>query len=374
MTKRICHIINALNQGGAEGVLYRLVKSDSVNNHFVVSLTDLGFYGKKLEREGIIVKSLNIRALTFFFDFARLVCFLKKNKPNVVQTWLYHSDLIGGLAAYFAGVKNVFWGIRNSIDYPEFFSKPSYLSAYLCSYLSYFIPTKIISCSQAGVNSHSSFGYRQDLMIVIPNGFDHESFCRSSCSRNELRPKYCEDQNTFLMGVAARWDRVKNHSLLFQVIYELLAYGDQTDNFKLMIFGQDVDSSNFELNELISKYNIQKHVVIVRRNMSVPDFMSMIDVHLLASVSEGFPNVIAEAMLCQTPCISMNVGDVANIIGDFGWVTNENTAYSFHSAILSAWELHKAAKLERVGADARARIIEQFPLKKMTDNFLSAWT
>lgn len=116
--KKIAHVIIGLNVGGAELMLQRLILNSNKNNQFehsVISLTDLGSIGYELKQQGVAVYSLGMKSLTsaplMFFKLQKL---LKKIQPHVVQTWMYHSDLLGGLAAKSVGVKKIIWGIRNS--------------------------------------------------------------------------------------------------------------------------------------------------------------------------------------------------------------------------------------------------------------------
>ena len=112
---KILHIITSLLDGGAEGVLYRLCSNDKVNEHLVVSLRDQGKYGKLLSKNGIKIYTLNMKQGKFsIFAFFKLIKILKKEKVNVVQTWLYHADFFGGLAARLAGVNNLIWNVRHS--------------------------------------------------------------------------------------------------------------------------------------------------------------------------------------------------------------------------------------------------------------------
>lgn len=113
--KKALHIITGLNDGGAEGVLFRLVKFSKRDiEHKVVSLTGPGKYKALLEGEGIEVECLHLNPFNFVFKFYTLCSLIKKTKPDVVQTWLYHADIIGGLASRLAGQKNILWGLRQA--------------------------------------------------------------------------------------------------------------------------------------------------------------------------------------------------------------------------------------------------------------------
>src|SRR5690625_4423932 len=97
---KVVHIITGLNDGGAEGVLYRLCTNDKKYTHTVISLLDMGKYGPLLEEHGIKVYCLNMkRGKITLSDLSRLYRKLKKNQPDIVQTWMYHGDLIGGIVS-----------------------------------------------------------------------------------------------------------------------------------------------------------------------------------------------------------------------------------------------------------------------------------
>ena len=102
---KIIHVITGLNNGGAEAILYRLCKYDKSNKHTVVSMMDSGKYGELLRNENIDVYTLNMSAGKLTFNgIINLYKIIKKFKPNVVQTWMYHANLLGGIVAKIAGI------------------------------------------------------------------------------------------------------------------------------------------------------------------------------------------------------------------------------------------------------------------------------
>jgi len=95
---KICHVITGLNDGGAEAVLYRLCTSDTENRHVVISLMDEGKYGPLLRASGVKVYTLGMpRGKVTIEALVRLWRLLRSVRPDVVQTWMYHADLVGGV-------------------------------------------------------------------------------------------------------------------------------------------------------------------------------------------------------------------------------------------------------------------------------------
>src|SRR5690606_21194230 len=153
--KEILHITTGLEGGGAEGVLYRLCTNDSINSHTVISLTNTGIYGPRLTEKGINVYVLNMpRGRVTVSGVYTLWKLISSLKPDVVQTWMYHSDLLGGIIAKICGHKNIVWNIRNSTLDAQTSSTATRLVARLCAMLSNFIPTKIACCANEAADIH----------------------------------------------------------------------------------------------------------------------------------------------------------------------------------------------------------------------------
>jgi glycosyltransferase involved in cell wall biosynthesis len=111
-----------------------------------------------------------------------------------------------------------------------------------------------------------------------------------------------------------------------------------------------------------------------RRN-DIPRIMSALDLHVLSSAfGEAFPNVVAEAMSCGTPCVVTDVGDAADIVGDMGWVVPPRDAPALAEAITTALgEMSDAYKSHERRLRARQRIEEKFSIERMVDAYSECW-
>lgn len=88
-------------------------------------------------------------------------------RPDAVQTWMYHADLIGGVAARLAGVRAIAWGIRNSGAHLERSSRSARMVLRACAFLSRRVPRAIVCAAQDAAERHAAKGYRRDRMTVI---------------------------------------------------------------------------------------------------------------------------------------------------------------------------------------------------------------
>src|SRR5438445_13538297 len=114
---KVLHIITDLGLGGAETMLYRLLsRMDSARfKNEVISLTNFGGNAENIRAAGVPVRAVGMtKGIPNLFPAARLLRSIRKSKPQIVQTWMYHANLIGGLTARFAADIPVVWGIHHA--------------------------------------------------------------------------------------------------------------------------------------------------------------------------------------------------------------------------------------------------------------------
>ena len=144
---KLVHLIAGLSTGGAEMMLYKLLSGLNPTSFQteVVSLADVGSTRKKIEALGVTVRTLGMRpGVPNPLGLWRLAHWLRRDPPAMIQTWMYHADLIGGLAAKLAGGIPVVWNIRHSTLDPPGYKWSSRWTALACARLSRWLPTRII--------------------------------------------------------------------------------------------------------------------------------------------------------------------------------------------------------------------------------------
>lgn len=367
--KKIVHIIIGLNIGGAELMLKRLVlksQSKGTFQHEVISLMDLGAIGKDLQEQGITLHTLNMSSiLSSPVVSLRLYKLLKKIQPNVVQTWMYHSDLIGGLAAKKLGVKNIIWGIRNSeIDSNSGIAKKVIRQA--CASVSSFVPSSIVCVADKAKKVHSALGYDSQKMIVIPNGFDLSVFYPDEQKRERLRTQLNISSEELVIGHMGRFTPAKNHINFIKACLLLL---DKGYRFKVLLGGREVDLDNLEIAGLFTNNLYKDSFVFLGQVQDTAVFYNAIDVFCLTSITEGFPNVLGEAMATQKVCLSTDAGDAKIILNDSGYhipsTDYQDIAKTLEKNVLNADPL----QLETVAKKARLTIERNYTLDKVVNDF-----
>lgn len=371
---RVVHVISGLGQGGAESVLLRLATyPDQTVEHTVVSLTDEGIYGERLRAAGVPVHTMGMArgrvSLGAVMALKRLLVTLR---PQVVQTWMYHADLIGGVAARLAGIRAIAWGIRNSGAHLERSSRSARIVLKLCAALSGRLPAAIVCAAQDAAERHAKKGYRRDRMVVISNGYDLSRYAPDAEARKRVRAQWGVDESAPLIGSVARWDPLKDHANLLRAVAALVRDGRDA-GLRCALIGRGMTAENAELGALIDKLNLRERVILAGPSDDVPAVMTALDLHVLSSCAEGFPNVVAEAMACGVFCVVTDVGDAAFIVGDTGIVVPPEQAEALARGIESALLEVAARGRLRVGQVARERVLANFDLARMVQAYAAVW-
>lgn len=367
----ILHIITGLQDGGAEAVLYRLCTHGDAMHHHVVSLMDRGKYGPLLEESGISVTYLLMpRGRVTVLGLWKLRHLIRQLKPDVIQTWMYHADLIGGSVARLAGHGNIVWGIHNTTLVPGESRRSTIFVAKLCARLSRLVPSQIVCCAQRARKVHQALGYDNRRMRVIPNGFDLSVFQPDRGAGLRLRLDLGIEAAEQLIGFVARYDPAKDHENLLQALAHL---NEQGSCPKCLLIGTGMDVCNSPVMQRIASLGLADRVVLLGRRSDIPAVMNALDLHVMSSSAEAFPNVLAEAMACGTPCVSTDVGDAAVIVGDTGRIVPPRDPEALAIAISEllaergneAWEARKEA--------AHRHIAERFTIKRMIKSYHDVW-
>lgn len=369
---RVLHIITGLGDGGAEAVLHRLITHDPLDEHHVVSLTGLGKYGPLLRERGLKVTALEMpRGRMTLAGLKGLWRAVQQGRPDVIQTWMYHADLLGGVVGRLAGVP-VVWGIRNTTLEPGLSSRNTILVARLCARLSRWAPRRIIACAQAAVEAHAALGYDRGRMVVIPNGYDLARFRPDAEARVRLRREWDVPDGVPLLGMVARWDPQKDHANLIAALRLLQQRGAM---FRAVLVGSGVDESNTGLMSVLREAGLGERVRPLGPRLDIPALMNALDIHVLSSAyGEAFPNVLAEAMACGTPCVATGVGDAAQIVGETGWVVPPRNAAALADALQQAIEAAREPQGWRDRQQAcRQRIQERYSLEAMVRRYRAVW-
>jgi len=267
----------------------------------------------------------------------------------------------------------VVWGIRHSTLEVGHTSRSTRAVARLCALLSGWVPLRIVVCAHRAMQVHTHLGYDHGRMVYVPNGYDLQRFTPNPEWCNAFRAELGVTDNRALLGMVGRYEPEKDHANL---IHALALIKGQGLRFSCVLVGSGMDAQNGGLNAVIEQHGLVDQVRLMGRRDDVPAIMNALDFHVLSSSSEGFPNVLAEAMACGTPCVTTDVGDAADIVGDTGWIVPPKDPQKLADAIALAMRENvnnTAAGVQR-GQACRDRIQHNFDIQTMVKKYQEVWS
>ena len=364
---KIAHVISNLAPGGAERMLYELICSmDSQRfENEVISLTNLGEIGLRLQAWGI-----NVRTLTMSKGFPsaiavfRLVRYLRQSRPALVQTWMYHADLLGGIAARYAGRLPVVWGIHhNNLDRRMNKMRTVWV-ARACGRLSNILAESIVCCSSSALKLHATLGYSPDKLRFLPNGFNVDKFRPDFSARLAVRRELGLSPDAFLIGMAARYHPLKDIPNFVAAAARLNA---NFPDVNFVLCGRGLAADNRELFSALDGIGLLPRCHLLGIRYDMPRLFASFDLATSSSVSEAFPLGVGEAMSCGTPCVVTDAGDSAMLVGETGRVVPVRDP----AALASAWAelIISNGERQRLSIAARLRIEGFFDVSSVAKRY-----
>ena len=361
---RITHVITGLDTGGAEMMLYRLLTAldQEEFSSQVISVTGDGPMGEKIRSLNVPVIFLDMKsAIDGPAAVNCLVRWLRQNPTDVMQTWMYHADLVGSLAVRLAGGIPLVWGMHNSVLDAKTSKRTTHLTVKVLARLSHFAPDRILSCSQTASDLHIGLGYDAGRMVQIPNGFDLTNFYADSSARLSVRQELDIGPETMLIGAVGRFDPQKDYPNLISAAGWLHA---ARPDVHFLLCGEGLTEENEILMGWIYARGLQKRFHLLGRRDDVPRLMNSFDLLTTSSAyGEAFPLVVGEAMACEVPCVVTDLGDSAFLVGETGKVVPPREP----AALAAAWNGLLSLSVDQraaLGAAARQRIETHFKLAK----------
>lgn len=373
-TLRVIHIISGLGQGGAEAMLEKLIltgrRVTPEIEQRVINLSTPGVVGARLAAAGVPVESLQLAARP---RLVRQLLVLRSRLAaaapvTVVQTWLWHADLLGGMCARAAGNRRVVWNLRNSMPSHAATKPASRAVARLCAWLSGRVPARIICNSHAALAAHAAIGYRTARCVLIPNGFDLERFRPCPAARERVRAQWGASASDILVGMVARVDPLKDHAGFIAAASALAA---QQPRARFVLIGTGV-THDPGIRAHLARNALAARFILEERREDVQAVMCALDVFCLASRSEGFPNVLGEAMACATPVVSTDVGDAREIIGDERLIAPVGDPRALAACLRELLVADDAARRE-LGVRQRERIAAHFDIERVWQQYVALY-
>lgn len=367
---KIVFIARSLHFGGAERQLVELATGLRAAGHDVVVLTfyPSGAYGSVLEAKGVRECSLDKQGRWDVLRFGvRLATILRRHAPDVIHSYLGVPNLLTVLLKPFLGEAKIIWGVRASdMDWSHYDLLTRWLHR-IEPGLSRYSDLVIVN-SHAGYVHAMAQGFATDKLVVIPNGIDVRAFVPDRAAGERVRRQWRIGREQWLIGLVGRVDPIKDHPTFLHAAARSVK---SRSDVHFVCVGDGEEIYRNEMVSLGENLGLEKRLRWEESRADVKDVYNALDVLCCASISEGFPNVVAEAMACGVPCVVTDAGDSARIVGDTGIVVPRGDA----AALADACE-RMILRLRREGSSlreaARTRISEQFAVERLVERSIQA--
>ncbi len=368
------HVITALNFGGAEAMLAKLLSQQQStcppDTSLVVSLLKPGIVGKEMIARGVTVETLDLRHPWHLPRAAsQLGRIVRRFDPDIVQGWMYHGNIAASLAGGMARKRPpTLWNIRHSLSRPSAERLRSRAIIRLGAKMSR-RPHATIYNSAASQKEHAAYGYCPERAIVIPNGFDCTAFepeAEDRRSRRRLHELFGIDDTVILVAMVARNHPMKDHATAIEAVGRARRAGH---DIHLLLVGTGTEAFPAKVRAACTNWIPPDRLTLAGDRRDVAEWLPGCDVIVLSSAwGEGFPNILGEAMASGVPCVATDVGDSKTIVGDGGICVPNCEPGIMAEAIATLCEAGPEGRRE-FGVRGRHRIMTRYSLPAITERY-----
>jgi glycosyltransferase involved in cell wall biosynthesis len=365
---RILLLTYSLGVGGAESILVSMANALRQKGH-VVLVVNLGverFFEGQLRRCNAKVISLQVaystgslfrKYLSVFRIFGSLLRVTRGFRPDLIHSWLYPADLLGGIIGKLCQVP-VVWGIFSGRLDRKLYSTLTYSLIRLCGLLFPYLAKCAISCSAFGRKTHNEIGYSRRPVFYIPTGFDDFADGDDAAAGHRSGP--------ISIGMLGRWTIEKRHDRLIQAVAQQIT---NADDLKLILAGgRGITYENSELAECIAENQLTKSVILLGSLEDTSDFWNKVDIFCLFSESEGLPTVVGEAMARRLPCLASDIGDARILLSDPNQLCNLADRQDIGRKLTRLIRMSESER-KRLGRRNQRRIQTRFSTARMAERY-----
>ncbi len=370
-------VIPTIRYGGAELFLFRLCQLIGLN--YEITLVVIG------NREGLFQDFEELEIDVFYLGFEKVLYFpaacltlrrlIKRESPDIIQSFLYQADILSGLASIGLKIKLKIWSLRGT-SLAQGTNYYKLLIQRVAAVLSSKIPNLVIACSKEVSDFHLGIGYPSNKMLIIGNFISN--WAREARSESifltEGQPSH------FKIGLAARYDLGKGHQALLIAVLDFLEKNPDI-SISLSFAGKGCDNGgrlSADLYPILNRYsNIKSDRLVVVTSgllsgLSLVKWFQDLDLYFMASDSlEGFPNSLAEAIAIGLPSLATPIGAANDFLPSER--LTENTTSKSMSELLERFYLEELHNKNKVTKKLREKMLVDYREDRILASYNTAW-
>ena len=356
---RIIHFITDLSTGGAQVSLFRLLKQldrERFSQSVVCLYNGDGLIAEQIRSLGIPVIDLNMSnklRLDAFWRFYRL---LQEQQPLILHTWMFHANIPGRVLGRIAGIPVIISSERTMRQEGKFRQLSNRYTASL---------SDRIVCVSVNVAKYTeqTIHLPPEKLVVIPNGVDRNDY-RNLPSKAEARRLFQLPDSALIIGAIGRMHRVKGLNILLSAFAQL---AELRGSVHLLFVGEG--SVRQLLIDQTHDFGLNSKVTFLAFQKDIPKLLPALDLFVSASLHEGMPNAVLEAMAAGLPVVATDVGGTPEVVqdGQTGFLVPPG---EFEALAISIDKLLEDPDLRcRMGKEGKERVARYFSIEQMSQQY-----
>ena len=357
---KIWYLLPSLNLGGSEKHVIRLAAGLRERGHEagIASLFREGILLEEIQREGIPFVCLKVQGGWSPLTSFRIFRWLRSARPDLLHTYLFGFHFFAGLPARGAKVP-VILSSRRDVEYGQR-RRDQFIES-----LGNFFVDRVVSCAKAAERwaLQKEMGISSEKLVTIYNGVDLTCFGPRAGSPG-IRREFGIPEKAPVIGTVGNLSHKKGLPCLLEAIREILQAFPAA--WFLLVGAGPLEK---EMKEKAKQIPLGRQIIFTGARSDVPDLMGAMDVFVLASLFEGLPNVLLEAMALAKPVVATEVGGIPELVesGVDGILVPSKKSSALAGAVLGL--LKNPAKAQALGERGREKVRKDFVLERMIDQY-----
>ena len=356
---RVMLFTDSFMRGGTERQFVRLVRGIDRSRYDIViaCLQRCGPLLSEVESLGVSIVEFPIDSFYNFRAaklFVQLVQFLYREQIQIVHAFDFYTSVFAVPAARLAGVPVVLASRRELLNLRSRWQQRATRVA--CR-----LATGVVVNSRAVEHDMSGLesGSRRKI-DVLPNCIDLDEF-EPKLSSGGIRRELGLSPRSILIGALGNLRPEKNLETFLLAARGIL---DAIPSAEFLVIG-DGPAAN-KLKSLADDLHLSQSIHFLGERPDVPDLVAALDILVLSSYTESFPNAILEAMAMGKPVVATNVGGIPELVeeGQTGFLVPPRDPKAIADRVLSL--CRDSARRLQMGRAARAHVENNFTVQAVT--------
>lgn len=359
---KILFLITGLGMGGAEQQVCNLADNLISRGHSVkiVYLLNPIIVQPKSKEASLIWLGGNRSLFSMFFSFLNLVKIIIKEKPDVIHSHMFHTNILSRLAKFFSFGSLLVNTAHNTNEG----GKLRMLAYRITDPLTDIFTNVSLEAVEAFENKKAAPIGR---MFFVHNGINTNYFKFNADIRHHIRNMYNLGGKTVFIAIG-RFHEQKDYPNLIDAFCQLKK---NQPNIHLLIVGDGILRTSIE--KMIMERKLSESITLLGLRQDIPDLLSAADIFVLSSAWEGFGLVVAEAMACERVVIATDCGGVSEVLGNAGFLVSPKNSNALSIGMEKALQLSTEER-KILGKKARLRVMQLYGLDAATDKWLSIYS